>query len=206
MAASSRSKPRRIKRAAGSRCGATSPTRGTRSAALEDAIALSADAFAFFDEHDRLVMCNMAIRPAHGAQRAASCAAGPSTTSCAAPPEQGRIAVDDDESWIARRSTLHQRARRRADRFDQRGQRLSGARPRHARRRPCRGVHRRRPTTAAPNRALEEQTQHARPRRAGARPIKDEAEQRERYLADLTPSSARRRPTPTPPRRPCCAR
>ena len=74
---------------------------------LEDAIALSADAFAFFDRGDRLVVCNKEYASLHGCSVEAMRGAKFADIVRAA-VEKGRVRVDGDaQSWIQRRTDLH---------------------------------------------------------------------------------------------------
>jgi len=74
---------------------------------LEDAIALSADAFAFFDRSDKLVVCNKEYASLHGRgvdqMRGTEFGAGVREAVA-----KGRVRVDGDtEAWIQRRIDLH---------------------------------------------------------------------------------------------------
>jgi len=74
---------------------------------LEEAIALSADAFAFFDHADRLVVCNREYAALHGRSLEAMRGAefGRLVRDAVA---GGRVRIDGDkEAWIARRLDLH---------------------------------------------------------------------------------------------------
>ena len=74
---------------------------------LEDAIALSADAFAFFDKSDRLVVCNKDYAVLHGASVEALRGKDFSELLRGA-VRRGRIKTDGDaEDWIQRRLDLH---------------------------------------------------------------------------------------------------
>ena len=77
---------------------------------LEDAIALSADAFAFFDRGDRLVVCNKEYAALHG--RSVEAMRGAQFADIVrAAIEKNRVRVDGDpEAWIQRRIDLHRAA------------------------------------------------------------------------------------------------
>jgi len=77
---------------------------------LEDAIALSADAFAFFDRADRLVVCNKEYAALHG--RSVGAMRGVAFADLVrAAVEKGRVRIDGDgEAWIERRIDLHRAA------------------------------------------------------------------------------------------------
>jgi two-component system, cell cycle sensor histidine kinase PleC len=74
---------------------------------LKDAIELTADAFAFFDGNDRLVVCNQEYATLHGRSIAAMRGA-PFEELIRHGVARGRVKIDGDpESWIARRLDLH---------------------------------------------------------------------------------------------------
>jgi two-component system cell cycle sensor histidine kinase PleC len=74
---------------------------------LEDAIALSADAFAFFDKNDHLVVCNKDYAVLHGTSVEALCGKGFAELLHDA-VRRGRIRIEGDaENWIQRRLDLH---------------------------------------------------------------------------------------------------
>lgn len=74
---------------------------------LEDAIELSADAFAFFDRNDRMVVCNHEFAALYG-KPAAEMQNVEFRTMIADAVERGRVLIDSDkEAWIARRLDLH---------------------------------------------------------------------------------------------------
>jgi two-component system cell cycle sensor histidine kinase PleC len=77
---------------------------------LEDAIALSADAFAFFDRDDRLVVCNKEYASLHG--RAVEAMRGATFADLVGGAvEKGRVRIDGDAGdWIQRRIDLHRAA------------------------------------------------------------------------------------------------
>jgi two-component system, cell cycle sensor histidine kinase PleC len=74
---------------------------------LEEAIALSADAFAFFDSRDRLVVCNREYAALHG--RALEDMRGSEFGALIdAAVTSGRVLIDgDDAAWTQRRLGLH---------------------------------------------------------------------------------------------------
>ncbi len=77
---------------------------------LETAIELSADAFAFFDARDRLVVCNQDYAGLHGRKLEAMRGADFRELLGAA-VEAGRVRIDGDaDAWIERRLDLHQSA------------------------------------------------------------------------------------------------
>jgi len=152
---------------------------------LEDAIALSADAFAFFDARDRLVMGNTLFAQLHGVHTAADLRSWTFSDIVIQSARSGRFAIDGDVAqWIERRLETHQspagaltitstngNAYLVRDRATRDGGRVVVFTDVTDRRRA--------------EAALEEQTQSlTQTRRALAR-SKDEAEQRERYLADM---------------------
>ncbi|MGD0141603.1 MAG: PAS-domain containing protein [Rhizomicrobium sp.] len=77
-------------------------------ARLEDAIELSADAFAFWDRADRLVLCNTAFAEMHGAPAPASIVNVPFEELIEDAVRRGKFAIDGRaENWIARRLEAH---------------------------------------------------------------------------------------------------
>ena len=77
-------------------------------ARLEDAIELSADAFAFWDRADRLVLCNTAFAEMHGAQTPASIVSVPFEELIHDAVRRGKFAIDGHcENWIERRLEAH---------------------------------------------------------------------------------------------------
>jgi two-component system cell cycle sensor histidine kinase PleC len=76
---------------------------------LEDAIALSADAFAFFDVRDKLVMCNALYAQLHGARSPADLRGWLFSDIITRSARKGRFTVNGDvEMWIERRLEMHQ--------------------------------------------------------------------------------------------------
>jgi signal transduction histidine kinase len=74
---------------------------------LKDAIALTADAFAFFDDRDRLVVCNQEYAGLHG-KSALDMRGADFETLIRHGVARGRVKIDGDaESWIGRRLDLH---------------------------------------------------------------------------------------------------
>jgi signal transduction histidine kinase len=74
---------------------------------LKDAIALTADAFAFFDTGDRLVVCNQDYAGLHG-KTVEEMRGADFETLIRHGVARGRVKIDGDaESWIARRLDLH---------------------------------------------------------------------------------------------------
>jgi two-component system, cell cycle sensor histidine kinase PleC len=74
---------------------------------LEDAIELSADAFAFFDRNDKLVVCNKDYATLHG-RSVDEMRGSPFREVIESAVERGLIRVDCDAGdWIARRLSLH---------------------------------------------------------------------------------------------------
>ena len=77
-------------------------------ARLEDAIELSADAFAFWDRNDRLVLCNTAFAEMHGAPSPAEIVAAPFEELMQDAVRRGKFEIDGHvENWIARRLEAH---------------------------------------------------------------------------------------------------
>ncbi|MEJ0043131.1 MAG: PAS-domain containing protein [Rhizomicrobium sp.] len=98
---------------------------------LEDAIALSADAFAFFDGTDRLVVCNREFATLYG--RPAEALRGTAFRDMLTDAvTRGRVRIEGEPRRLDR--AAHgpaQRAGRRHDAGDAVGRRLPGARPPH---------------------------------------------------------------------------
>ncbi|HEY1708013.1 MAG TPA: PAS-domain containing protein [Rhizomicrobium sp.] len=74
---------------------------------LEDATALSADAFAFFDARDRFVMGNALYAQLHGARAAADLLGRSFSEIVALSTRRGRFAIVDAEAWSARLIETH---------------------------------------------------------------------------------------------------
>ncbi|MDE2112192.1 MAG: PAS-domain containing protein [Alphaproteobacteria bacterium] len=75
---------------------------------LENAIALSADAFAFFNRDDRLVMCNEEYAAIHGAHAPEDLIGQSFRDLVTLQAKRGLVAVNGDaEAWIERRLELH---------------------------------------------------------------------------------------------------
>lgn len=75
---------------------------------LEDAIELSADAFAFWDRNDRLVLCNTAFAEMHGAPIPGAIVHVPFEELVHDAVRHGKFAIDGHaENWIARRLEAH---------------------------------------------------------------------------------------------------
>lgn len=74
---------------------------------LEDAIELSADAFAFFDRNDRMVVCNHEFAALYG-RPAAEMQGVEFRKMITDAVERGRVTIEGDkDAWIARRLDLH---------------------------------------------------------------------------------------------------
>jgi two-component system cell cycle sensor histidine kinase PleC len=152
---------------------------------LEDATALSADAFAFFDARDRLVMCNALYAHLHGAAGAHELCGWTFPDIMNRSARSGRFLLDGDlDEWIERRIETHQAPAGALTVAGANG--ISYLIRDRATRDGGRVVvftdvtDRRRAETA-----LEEQTQALVLTRHALEKSKDEAEKRERYLADL---------------------
>ncbi|HSZ75401.1 MAG TPA: PAS-domain containing protein [Rhizomicrobium sp.] len=77
-------------------------------ARLEDAIELSADAYAFFDRHDRLVMCNHVYAELHGASTPDEMRGRIFNDIVVATARSGLFAIEGDvDHWIERRLHAH---------------------------------------------------------------------------------------------------
>jgi two-component system cell cycle sensor histidine kinase PleC len=77
-------------------------------ARLEDAIELSADAFAFWDRGDRLVLCNTAFAEMHGTTIPAAIVNAPFEELIRDAVRRGKFAIDGPvENWIERRLEAH---------------------------------------------------------------------------------------------------
>ncbi len=77
-------------------------------ARLEDAIELSADAYAFFDRHDRLVMCNHVYAELHGAAAPEEMSGRAFNDIVIASARSGLFAIEGDvDRWIERRLHAH---------------------------------------------------------------------------------------------------
>ncbi len=77
-------------------------------ARLEDAIELSADAFAFWDRGDRLIVCNTAFAELHGAPFPAAIAHVPFEELIRDAVRRGKFAIQGHvENWIERRLEAH---------------------------------------------------------------------------------------------------
>ncbi len=77
-------------------------------ARLEDAIELSADAFAFWDRNDRLVLCNTAFAEMHGAPAPAAIVHVPFEELVHDAVRHGKFAIGGHaENWIERRLEAH---------------------------------------------------------------------------------------------------
>jgi two-component system cell cycle sensor histidine kinase PleC len=75
---------------------------------LEDAIELSADAFAFWDRGDRLILCNNAFAEMHGAPAPAALVHMPFEELIRDAVRRGRFAIEGHvENWIERRLEAH---------------------------------------------------------------------------------------------------
>ncbi|HEX2594276.1 MAG TPA: PAS-domain containing protein [Rhizomicrobium sp.] len=151
---------------------------------LEDAIALSADAYAFFDARDRLVMCNTLYAHLHGAQSPGELRGWAFGDIAVRSARSGRFALEDVERWIERRLEMHQSpagaltmtttsglsylVRDRATRDGGRVVVFTDATDQHR-----------------AEAALEEQTQTLTITRRALARSKDEVAKREQYLADL---------------------
>ena len=77
-------------------------------ARLEDAIELSADAFAFWDRGDRLVLCNTAFAEMHGAPMPAAIVQMPFEELIRDAVRRGKFTIEGHvENWIERRLEAH---------------------------------------------------------------------------------------------------
>lgn len=77
-------------------------------ARLEDAIHLSADAFAFWDRHDRLILCNDAFAQLHGYGKTDDLIGISFTDMIKNTARRGFVKIEGDaEGWIARRIDTH---------------------------------------------------------------------------------------------------
>ena len=75
---------------------------------LEDAVDLSADAFAFWDRSDRLILCNAAFAELHGAPTPSAILNTPFEELIRDAARRGKFAIDGyAENWIARRLEAH---------------------------------------------------------------------------------------------------
>jgi two-component system cell cycle sensor histidine kinase PleC len=74
---------------------------------LEDATALSADAYAFFDARDQLVLCNALYAQLHGGNGPADLRGWTFADLVSYSAKSGRFAIDNQESWIERRLETH---------------------------------------------------------------------------------------------------
>ena len=78
---------------------------------LEDTIELSADAFAFWDRRDRLILCNSEFAALHGANDPAHLMGQPFADLMTRAVARERFEIDDDvESWLSRRMDSHRAA------------------------------------------------------------------------------------------------
>ncbi|HEX4158223.1 MAG TPA: PAS-domain containing protein, partial [Rhizomicrobium sp.] len=74
----------------------------------EDLVELSADAFAFWDRHDRLMLCNSAFAAIHGHNSTEMALKSSFEELLRSAVKRGRFQIDSDaESWIARRLDAH---------------------------------------------------------------------------------------------------
>lgn len=151
---------------------------------LEDATALSADAYAFFDAGDRLVLCNALYAQLHGGFGPADLRGWAFADLVSHSAKSGRFAIDNVESWIERRLEAHRVPAGAATVSTAQGNSYL-VRDRAARDGGRIVVF----TDATDQRraeaALAEQTQALAATRRALAKSADEAARRERYLADL---------------------
>ncbi len=123
-------------------------------ARLEEAVALSAEAFAFFDRRDRLIMGNELYAQLCGVKALDELMGKTFPEIAALVAWSGRIVLDETPQALA--GTPHQGpppAGGRGDAEDQQRRMLPGARPRHPRWRPGHRLHRHHRQSAGRNRA-----------------------------------------------------